>query len=406
MRSRALPATFEPPRPPQTTGGEQSQPPSALAHFSGSSTNFAGGRQIGGPINQSDRPDVPPINMPLVYRNPPYSLSSAGGSSNASESTSLSSDLTYSADRSPMFPGSQTASPFLSGDSAQRNIVPPDANLSSPGAFRARSGSLMSLQSISPLSGDSPLAFPRERVSMENMRVLYQSQYGGSNQQYPSLDPRLGSMAEFSLGSQSLYPTPDYASNVTLLRRNSSGMVPEARAEESFNGAEWLNLSPHEQIPDRQFNPQPHHVRRRQTQPAQSTQQLQPSNADFSSPAIQLQHPFKSPTFPRARQPSLMHPVTSYATTAILHAEIQQQARHSSFEASPTYWPPTVSEYLSPTETYPPQPQPQQGQQQHHHHHHQSQNFDAFDPAASQAGMQWSGEEHTIPDWTQERSKS
>ena len=383
MRSRALPTGFDLSRAFQPTGGEQSQPPSALAHFTGPSTSFAGGNQIGRAISRSDRRDVPPINMAVVYRNSPYSLSSAGGSSNASETTSISGDLTYSANQSPMFPGSQTSSPFPRGETFQRNFVPPNLNLSSPGTFRARSGSLMSLPSISPLSGGSPLAFPRERVSMDNMQVLYQSQYQGSNRQSPSFDPQFGSMANFPLPSPSLHPAQDYANTGTLMRRNSSSAMPASGAEESFDSAEWFNLSSNEQLPNTAFHVQTHQIRRRQTQPSQPTQQFQPSGMDTLSPATPSQGPFKSTTFPQARQPSPMHPMTSYATTATLQTELQQ-SRRSSFEASTAHWPATTSDHLSPAEIY--QPQPQQSQ------HFQSQTLAGFYQAASQEGMQWSGE--------------
>ena len=163
IRSRALPTGFELSRALQPGGSQQSQSPSALVHFAEPSTEPYGGSQAGRSISRTDRRGVPPINMAAVYQNSPFSWSSVGGSSNASPSTSISGDITHSANQSPMFQGSQTSSPFLTAgsDNFQRQFVPGNVSHSAPGTSRARSGSLMSLPSFSPIvRWKSPFIFP------------------------------------------------------------------------------------------------------------------------------------------------------------------------------------------------------------------------------------------------------
>lgn len=381
IRSRALPTGFELSRAFQPSGSQQSQSPNALAHFAEPSTESYGGSQSGRSISRTDRRDVPPINMAVVYQNSPFSLSSVGGSSNASPSTSISGDITYSANQSPMFQGSQTSSPFLTSgnDNFQRQFVPDNVSHSAPGTSRARSGSLMSLPSFSPLSGGSPLSYSRESVSVENMQFLYQPRYQEINQQSPGLDPQLGTLANLPLRSPLLNPMSNHSSTGNLMRRKSSSTMPVAGAEESFGGAGRLNLSSDEQLPNSEIHLQTQQIRRRQTQPTHPTPQYQPSGMATLSPMTQSQSPFRSTTFSQARQYSPTHPVTAYATTPTLHDE-DQQARRPSFEASPIVLQSSVGEHLSPTSIY--RPQQQQSQD------YQNQSFAGFYQPSSQGTTQ------------------
>ena len=206
------------------------------------------------------------------------------------------------------------------------------------------------------------------------MQFLYQPRYQEINQQSPGLDPQIGTLANLPLRSPLLYPMSNQSSTRNLIRRNSSSTMPLAGAEGSFGSAGRLNLLSQEQSPNADIHLQTHQIRRRQTQPTQPTPQYQPSGMANLSPTIQSHGPFRSTTFPQARQYSPTHPVTAYATTPTLHEE-NQQARRPSFEAPPAVWQPSVGEHLSPTTIY--QPQPQQSQD------YQNQNFAGFYQASS-----------------------
>ena len=356
MRSRALPAGFEFSRTLRPASSEQLQSPSALAHLVGPNTNLPGGSPIGRPVSRSDHRDVPPINMALVYRNPSYSMNSTGGSSNVSPSTSINS-----ANQSPMFAASPNSGPFLrsGGDNFSSTFNPANLGFPAQGSSRARSGSLMSLSPTSPLSGGSPLVYPRESLSMENIQAMHQTQYDGSSQENRSLDPDLGDMANRQVHLPQLLPNHSHQSAGGLARRNSSSAMPSAMPESSveagFETPGWFNLSSNEQLPHSDYHFQAHQIRRRQTQPTHPTQQYQPSGVATSSPTTQRQVPFGSTIYPQARQ-SPIQQMTPYAPSTAFPTD-------ASFTASPTQGQSPVRDRVSSTDIYHPQLQQQQQSQ-------------------------------------------
>ena len=382
MRSRALPRGFNIPRNFRPKSDNKSQPPSALAHFTAPSMKFGGGSLVGHSTSRPDRQNIPPVDVVTASQNPPDTLGNVGVSSNVLGNTAIGDDLAYSANASPMFPGSQVSSPFPRDGSFHKSLVPPNLNLSSPSIYRARSTSFMSLPSISPSSTGSPLLFPRQQVSMDNMQVLYQSQYQCSNQPSFCLDPQLGDMADLSLPSPpSTNSTQNYADTGNCIRRHSTSTMPVADVGKRSQGTDWVDLSPNEQTSRNVFELQAPQVQRNQTQTSRSIPQFPPSGIDEVATRTQTQGQARATTLPQARQPAPVFPAAPYATTATVDAE-SQQVGDSSFGPSITHWPSTVGGYLSPMELYQPQPQ--------HSQRYQNQTFAEFYQAASQDGILWS----------------
>lgn len=382
MRSRALPRGFNIPRNFRPKSGANSQPPSALAHFTAPSMTIGGRSPIGHSSNRPDRQDIPPVDMVTVSQNPPDTLGNVGVSSNVPGNTAISDDLAYSANASPMFPGSQMSSPFPHDGSFHKSLVPPNLNLSSLSTHRARSTPFMSLPSVSSSSNGSPLLFPRQQVSMDNMQVLYQSHYQCSNQTSFCLDPQLSNMVDPSLPSPpSINPTQNYADTENCIRRHSTSTIPVADVEKRSEGVEWVDLFSNEQLPKTVFEVQAPHDQRSQTQTSRSIPQFPPSSIDEVATRTQTQGPARATTLPQARHPAPVFPAVPYATTATMDLE-SQRVGDSSFGASITHWPSTVGGYLSPMELYQPQPQ--------HSQRYQNQAFAEFYQEASQDGMLWS----------------
>ena len=354
MRSRALPTGFDLSRTLRPATSEQLQSPSALAHFVGPNTNLTGVNPIGRPVSRSDGRDVPPINMALVYRNASYSMGSAGESSNVSPSTSI-----HSANQSPMFAASPNSSPFLraAGDGFPRTFNPANLGFPAQANSRSRSGSLMNLAPTSPLSGGSPLAYPRESLSMENIHTMYHTQYSGGNQESGSLNPHLGGVVNIPVHSPSILPNQGHPSAADLAQRNSSsampGTVPESNVEGNIESSPWFSPSSNQQLPrsDHQF--QAHQIRRRQTQPTHPTRQYRPSGIATLSPTTQTPSSFSSTMYPQSRQPSPIQQMTPYAPSTAFPTG-------PSFMGSPTIQQPTTNDRASPADVYHSERQQQQ----------------------------------------------
>ena len=376
MRSRALPTGFDPSRTLRPASSEQLQSPSALDHLIGPNTNLPGGSPIGRPISRSDRRDMPPINMTLVYHNPQYSMNSTGGSSNVSSSTSISS-----ANQSPLFTTSPNSSPFLrsGGDGFSRTLNTANLGFPAQGSSRARSGSLMSLPPTSPLSSGSPLVYPRESLSMENIQAMYQTQYDGSDQEPRSLNPQLGDMGNLQVHSLPLLPGRSHQSAGNLARRNSSSTLPstmlEPNVEGGFESHEWFNLSSNEQLPHSNYQFQAHQIRRRQTQPTHPTQQYQPSGIATLSLPTQRQGSFSSTVYPHARQSPPIQQSTPYAPSTAFPTD-------ASFMASPTHPQSSIRDHVSHTNIY--HPSQQQQQQQQGRSYQQDSKHPGYHPPSSQ----------------------
>ena len=305
--------------------------------------------------------------MALVYRNPSYSLSSAGGSSaNVSPSSSINEGASYSANQSPLFGGSQHSSPFLrtGGGGFPRTFNPNSLGLSTQGNSRARAASAVTLSPTSPLSRGSSLDYGRDRASMENLQAMYQSHYDGSSQRTRGLEPQLGGgMANFQVNPSSYNPDQTLHGPQNIMRRNSASTVTGSGTEVSFQNPGWFAPSPTaDQTLSPDFQLYSQQIRRRQTQPIHSTQQFAASGMS-TLPPNQTHESFSStgyhqssPTQPQ--QIAQSQQLKPYASTNLFPTENPRP----SYTVSPRQQQSPVKSETSPTDVF--QQQQQQQQQQ------------------------------------------
>lgn len=157
------------------------------------------------PVQQYEHRPVPPINMALVYRNPPFGMGTAGGSTNASPVSSVNEGTAFSGNQSPIFVNSRNPSPFQMSSSFQRHYAAPNPSAMAQAQGAVPRGRASSLANISPTP--SLQTFPQTDLgsgqsSFEGLRESFQMLETQNESNMPltrPFDPQYDSLGHFQM---------------------------------------------------------------------------------------------------------------------------------------------------------------------------------------------------------------